>query len=117
VACPVPLADPVGAALAEELVLRSRVGRAVAVVEAETVVVLAARAELVPVVELVLVFEAAILRVCVGDPVDVLEWARLRVRFAERVADLLPGGEGVGVLDRTELTLAVGLELGVRELL
>jgi len=113
----VPLADPVVTPLAEEVALRRRVGRAVTLVEAETVAVLRAGAVLVPVVELVLVFETPMLRVCVGDPLELLEWARLRVRFAERVADLLPAAERVVVLERIELTLPVGLEVPVRELL
>jgi hypothetical protein len=80
------------------------------------VAVLGAATEFVPVFELVVVFDTLMLRVCVGDPVELRDCAKLQVRFAEVLAVFVPGAERVVVFDPTELALTVGVEVPVREL-
>jgi hypothetical protein len=115
VAWPVPTADELQAELAEGVAVSMRVARAVAVADPDTVAVLGAATEFVPVFELVVVFDTLMLRVCVGDPVELRDCAKLQVRFAEVLAVFVPGAERVVVFDPTELALTVGVEVPVRD--
>jgi len=113
---PVLTADTLKAELLEGVAVPTRVGRAVAEPDAETVAVLRAATELVPVPELVVVFETLMLRVCVGDALELRDWKKLRVRFAERLAVFVLTPERVVVFDLADVTLTVGVEVPVREL-
>jgi hypothetical protein len=75
--------DTVKTALKDGVAVLARVGRAVIEAVPETVAVLGAKTEFVPVFELVVVFDTLKLRVPVGLPVELRVRARLQVRFAE----------------------------------
>ena len=75
----VGMADTLQVALVEGVDVLTRVARALAVADPETVAVLRARTELVPVFEELEVFDTLMLRVCVGDPVELRDWAKLAV--------------------------------------
>jgi len=115
VSCPVAGGEVVTESLAEEVTEATRVARAVAEPEPVTVAVLGGKTEFVPVVELVVVFETLMLRVCVGEPVEVRESARLTVLFADSVDVFVPREERVFVLEPRGVTVTVGVEVSVRE--
>jgi len=70
VASPVAIVDTVRAVLDDGVTVPTRVARAVAEPDPETVAVFGARTEFVPVFELVVVFDTLMLRVSVGEPVE-----------------------------------------------
>ena len=114
-AWPVAAAEGVFEVLAEEVAEAGRVGLPLADPEPETVAVLGARTVVVPVGELVVVFETLRLRVSVGEPVEVRELARLTVVFAECVDVFVPIAERVLDFEPKGVAVTVGVEVSVRD--